>query len=110
MTDDLVPRLLALARAEHDDLSVAEEAAHELQAERETAGDWKVVAELAEAAMQEWKAAATTLQAAGVRLQIRFYAALNVRRSDDQVGLVCATCGDPVESAPCPEHSPVSRA
>lgn len=27
MTDDLVPRLLALARAEHDDLSVAEEAA-----------------------------------------------------------------------------------
>jgi hypothetical protein len=33
--------------------------------------------------------------------------ARNVRRSDDQVGLVCATCGDPVESAACPKHAPL---
>lgn len=36
--------------------------------------------------------------------------ALNQRLSEDAVGYICATCGIPVESEPCPEHSPISRA
>lgn len=44
------------------------------------------------------------------KLQTELNEARNVRRSDDQVGLVCATCGEPVETEPCPDHSPVSRA
>lgn len=36
--------------------------------------------------------------------------ALNQRLSEDEVGHVGATCGDPVDSEPCPEHSPISRA
>lgn len=43
-------------------------------------------------------------------LQTELNEARNVRRSDDQVGLVCATCSLPVETEPCPDHSPRSRA
>lgn len=82
MNDDLIARLRALARAEHSDLSVADEAADLIDA----------------------------LLGRVARFWIERNEARNERLSDDGVGYVCATCGDPVESEPCPDHSPVSWA
>jgi hypothetical protein len=46
MGNDLIPRLRALARAEHDDLSVADEAADRIQSLQEESGGWEVASEM----------------------------------------------------------------
>lgn len=45
MPNDLIARLRMLAKAQHDDLSIAEEAADEIERLRAEADHWKQVAE-----------------------------------------------------------------
>jgi hypothetical protein len=57
--------------------------------------------------LREDAAVIYTLRRHNDKLQTELNEVRNVRRSDDQVGLVCATCGLPVETEPCPMHSPL---